>query len=156
MNSLFQSGLEIQHFMKYLKIKTLEKGWHDKDEILLHAAFQLLTDFVEQEKPEKIIDWNADEEHKNAWKEIRSLYQWWKETRPARTTPLDDKDLITPPMKFKKIPGSELFKMIEPDKKKYAEYYQALEKHSELETQWYEEDQSNLHRLVDIRGFLWT
>ena len=41
--------------MKYLKIKTLEKGWHDKDEVLLHAAFQLLTDFVEQEKPEETI-----------------------------------------------------------------------------------------------------
>jgi len=42
--------------MKYLKIHSLEKGWHDKDEILLHAAFQLLVDFVDQEKPDKIID----------------------------------------------------------------------------------------------------
>ncbi len=45
----------IKH-MKYHKIKTLGKGWHDKDEILLHAVFQVLTDFVEQEKPETIID----------------------------------------------------------------------------------------------------
>ncbi len=33
--------------MKRLKITTLDKGWHDKDEVLLHAAFQLLADFVE-------------------------------------------------------------------------------------------------------------
>jgi hypothetical protein len=37
--------------MKRLKITTLDKGWHDKDEVLLHAAFQLLTDFLEQEQP---------------------------------------------------------------------------------------------------------
>ena len=29
--------------MKCLKIDTLEKGWHDKDQLLLHAAFQILT-----------------------------------------------------------------------------------------------------------------
>ncbi|GAG52313.1 unnamed protein product, partial [marine sediment metagenome] len=45
---------------------------------------------------------------------------------------------------------------IEPDKKKHAKYYDALEKDSKLEKQWEEEDQRNLHRLVDIRGFLWT
>ncbi len=43
--------------MKYLKIHTLNKGeWYDRDTILLHAAFQILTDFIEQEKPEKIVD----------------------------------------------------------------------------------------------------
>jgi len=43
--------------MELLKIQTLEKGWCDKDEVLLHAAFQLLVDFVEQEHPDKIVDW---------------------------------------------------------------------------------------------------
>lgn len=142
--------------MKYLKIKTLEKGWHDKDEILLHAAFQILTDFIKQETLAAIVDWNADELHKKAWKEIKSLYKWWKEIRPSRTSPLDDKNLIAPPLKFKKIPGSHLSEMVEPDKKKYAEYYQTLEKHRKLETKWNEEDQRNLHRLIEIRGFLWT
>jgi len=142
--------------MKYLKIETLEKGWHDKDEILLHVAFQILTDFIEQETPEAIVDWNANELHKKAWKEIKSLYKWWKEIRPSRTNPLDDKSLITPPLKLKKIPGSDLSEMVEPDKKKYVEYYQALEKHRKLEIKWNEEDQRNLHRLIEIRGFLWT
>lgn len=142
--------------MKYLKIKTLEKGWHDKDEVLLHAAFQLLTDFVEQEKPEETIDWNADELHRNAWKEIRSLYKWWKDIRPARISPLDDEELASPPLEFKKIPGSEFCEMVEPDKEEYAEYYRALEEDGRLEAQWEEEDQRNLHRLIDIRGFLWT
>ena len=60
--------------MKVLKIHTLEKGWCDKDYLLLHTAFQILVDFVENEKPD----------------------------------------------------------------------------------QWAEEDQGNLHRLIEVRPFLWT
>ena len=59
--------------MKRLKITTLDKGWYDKDEVLLHVAFQLLTDFVEQERPDKIVDWDFDEQHKAAWEEITAL-----------------------------------------------------------------------------------
>jgi hypothetical protein len=106
--------------MRYLKINTLEKGWYGKDEVLLHAAFQLLMDFVEQERPDKIVDWNANELHRKAWKEIQLLYSWWKKERPARKSPLEDKRIKHPPLKFEKIPGSDLRKMIEPDKKKYA------------------------------------
>ena len=142
--------------MRYLKIQTLEKGWYDKDQVLLHAAFQLLTDFVEQEKPNKIVDWNVDELHRKAWKEIKSLYNWWQKERPARKSPLDDTRLKHPPLKFEKIPGSDLYKMVEPDKKKYARYYRALRGHWKLEQKWEKEDQHNLHRLIDIREFLWT
>ena len=142
--------------MKRLKITTLDKGWHDKDEVLLHAAFQLLTDFVEGERPEKIVDWDFDEQHKVAWAEINSLYKWWTKTRPNRRSPLDAKKLKRPPFKFKKIPGSDMRELVTPDRKKYAAYYQALEEHVRLEKEWYEEDQRNLHRLIEIRGFLWT
>ncbi|HEX3034348.1 MAG TPA: hypothetical protein VHT73_04330 [Thermodesulfobacteriota bacterium] len=142
--------------MIYLKIQTLDKGWHDKDEVLLHAAFQLLVDFVEKERPDKIVDWTSDELHRRARKEIKSLYKWWKETRPARRSPLDDRKLKKPPFKFKKMPDSELYQLVEPDKKKYAAYYRALRKHGQLEEKWYEEGQHNLHRLIEIRGFLWT
>ena len=142
--------------MRYLKIHTLEKGWYDKDEVLLHAAFQLLIDFIEQEKPDKIVDWNVDKLHRKAWKEIKSLYNWWKKERPERKSPLNDNRLRHPPLKLERIPGSDSYKMVESDKKKYASYYRALRKHRKLEQEWEEEDQYNLHRLIDIRQFLWT
>jgi len=142
--------------MKYLKIHTLEKGWQDRDEIMLHAVFQVLVDFVEQEKPDEIVDWNADDTHKRAWREICELYKWWKKRRPARKSPLDDKRLRVPPLKFEDIPGTDLMKMVESDKKKYAAYYKALEKHWQQEKVWYEQDQQNLHRLIEIRPYLWT
>jgi hypothetical protein len=43
-----------------LKVHTLEKGWFEKDNLLIHAAFQILVDFVENEKPDQILDWNSD------------------------------------------------------------------------------------------------
>ncbi len=142
--------------METLKIQSLKKGWHDRDEILLHAAFQALVDYVEKEHPEKTVDWSWDETHLKAWKEIKSLYKWWKETRPARKDPLDDKSIKAPPLKFRKIPGTDMSERVEPDKKKYAAYYKAMSKSLKLEQKWFEEDQRNLHRLIEIRPYLWT
>ncbi len=142
--------------MKLLKITTLDKGWYDRDDILLHAAFQVLVDFVEREHPDRTIDWNADAVHKHVWKEIQSLYKWWKETRSSRRSPLDDEKVAVPPLKFKKILDSDSSQVVEPDRKMYGEYYRALKRHSQLEQKWYEEDQRNLHRLIEIRSHLWT
>ncbi|MEW5941008.1 MAG: hypothetical protein AB1750_15180 [Chloroflexota bacterium] len=142
--------------METLKIQTLKKGWHDRDEILLHAAFQTLVDFMEKEHPEKIVAWNVEEKHAQIWKEIKSLYKWWKTTRPARKNPLDDKTIKAPPLKFRKIPGTNSREQAEPDKKKYAAYYKAMSKSLKLEQKWFEEDQRNLHRLIEVRPYLWT
>jgi len=139
-----------------LVICTLKAGWHDKDTVMLHATFQLLVDFVEQEQPDKYIDWNHNTTLKQAWKEIRSLYRWWTTTRLSRRDPLDDKKLVRPPLRFEKIAGTTFSRSVPPDTKKYAAYYRALKQHARLEQKWHEEDQRNLHRLIEIREFLWT
>jgi hypothetical protein len=123
---------------------------------MLHAMFQLLVDFVEQEKPDQIVDWNSDLERKHAWKEISSLYRWWTQTRPARRSPLDEKGLKKPPMNWKKIQGNERQQLVDYDKNKFSAYNDALKKHWHLERKWDEENQRNLHRLIEIRRFLWT
>jgi hypothetical protein len=139
-----------------LTISTLKAGWHDKDKVMLHAAFQLLTDFVEQEFPGKYIDWNHDAVHRRAWKEICDLYQWWTKTRPSRRTPLDDKRIIKPPVRFQKVAGTKFSRLMSPDKNRYEAYYRALRRHTRLEQKWRREDQRNFHRLVNVREFLWT
>jgi hypothetical protein len=142
--------------VKILKIHTLENGWCDKDYVMLHAVFQLLADFVEQEKPDQIVDWNSEPEHKHAWKEIHSLYRWWTKTRPARKSPLDEKGLKKPPMRWKKLLGTDHRQLVDYDKKKYPAYDFALKKHWRMEKKQNEEDQKNLHRLIEIRQVLWT
>lgn len=141
--------------MKIIKIQTLEKGWCDKDYVLLHAAFQLLVDYVEQEKPQN-VDWTWNPEPRHAWAEIRSLYRWWKKTRPKRKDPLMRRGLKRPPWRLKKIPGSELLQRVDYDKKKYAAYEAASKESCRLDEEWHKEDQRNLHRLIEIRPFLWT
>jgi len=142
--------------MKQLKITTLGKEWYDKDEILLHAAFQLLTDFVEQEQPEKQIDWNHSAFYRQVWKEMKSLYVWWNEVRPNRKDPLDKRRLKMPPLRTRKVPGKDLHQLVEPDRKKYADYYRALKKQHRLTEKWHQEDQRNLHRLIEVRSHMWT
>ena len=139
--------------MKYLKILTLNKGqWYDRDAILLHAAFQVLVDFMEQERPAEIVDWEHDEVHSSAWRELSQLYRWWKEERPQRHDPLDD--VAPPPDEAYQILDSG--QMIFPDRAKYPEYYATLARSQTLENEWFAEDQRQLHRLIDVRPFLWT
>jgi hypothetical protein len=123
---------------------------------MLHAVFQLLVDFLEQEKPDQIVDWNSGPEQKHAWKEIQSLYRWWMQTRPTRKNPLDEKGLKKPPMRWRKVAGTDHRQLLDYDKQKYAAYEAALKKQRRLEKKWDEEDQRNLHRLIEIRQFLWT
>ena len=69
---------------KILKIKTLKKGWTDKDFVMLHACFQLLTDFLKKEKPFKCSSWEQDEEHRNAKAELIFLNNWWKKRKKLK------------------------------------------------------------------------
>jgi hypothetical protein len=139
-----------------IKIKSLDKNWHDMDDVLLHASFQILIDFVEGERPDRHIDWSHSKETRWVWREIKGLYRWWKKERPKRNSPLYYKALRRPPHRFEKIKGLNASRLIEPDKKTYAAYYRALNRHTYLEKRWLDEDRRCLHRLANIRPYLWT
>lgn len=90
---------------RLLHIKTLpdeqKSSWIDRDALLLHAAFQILVDFVEEEKPYEIglfasCAWhnspipNEEKQHMSEevlekqlseWKRLFALYHWWKNVR---------------------------------------------------------------------------
>jgi hypothetical protein len=135
-----------------LKIKKLTGNWHDKDEILIHASFQLLADFIEQEKPEKVVDWSYDSEHKKAWKEMTSLYKWWKNERPIRDRQY--KKIALPKMVTKKTSSGSA--KVPVDKVAYKKFIVVAKKWASDENKWLKEDQKNLHRLIEIRPFMWT
>jgi len=69
--------------MKYLKINSLEKGWQEWDELMLHAAFQCLVNFMEKDDP-GIVYWDSTKKMKKVWIEIQELYKWWTKERPER------------------------------------------------------------------------
>ena len=122
-----------------LEIATLNTAWHDKDTVLLHACFQILVDFIEKEKPG---DWSHNVEHRKIWKELQSLYTWWKEKRPSR------RDIHWE--KYMEIFGDTGIK------DRQNQLSTLLTKSAKLEAKWEAEDQKNLHRLIEARRFLWT
>ncbi len=68
-----------------LKIKTLPKGWTDKNFVMLHACFQLLTNFIKKEKPFNCPSWKQSEEMQAAKTELIFLNNWWKKRKKLDT-----------------------------------------------------------------------
>lgn len=143
-------------FRKRIKIDTLNAQYHDAVEELLHVNFQVLVDFVEDEEVGiSQINWDSTPEHKHVYAEMEMLYDWWIVDRPSRVDPVENPDLVHPPMDFKDL-GNGYSQLLPYDVVKYSEYDSALKESMRLDKEWWEEDQRNLHRLIDIRPFLWT
>lgn len=130
--------------MKILQIKTLEKGYHDEDELLLHAAFRVFAIYMEGDGP-KLTDWNYNQEDKKAWKEIKFLNRWWTKTRPARR----DRDNEFFSELHKTWDGKEKPKVIKERMGRLAV------RSGDRENLWYEEDTAMLVRLMKVRKYLW-
>lgn len=121
-----------------IKIKTLPRSYSDPREKLLHAAFAMLVEYVEEEM--HIVDWpymtdvegelfpykvgEPEREHreksKRAYDAMMDLYRWWTVVRPLEQTRLD-------------------------------EIYDVEE-----EMRLDDKDDAQLKRLADIRQYLWS
>jgi hypothetical protein len=151
-------------FKRFNKVELthVKPGYYDVDHRMLHACFTLLESFVEKEKPFEHIDWDHDEEHQHIASEIKSLYNWWKESYLCRegimeTFPdnLRPKDLED----WKKTPdGGASYGPDEREssEKKWPEYHLSLRESWEQEERWHKEETDNLIRLMRIRPYLWT
>jgi hypothetical protein len=85
--------------------QTLSPRYNDADELLLHANFQILVDFIEREKPwqfnkrydELYAIYSTNCRHDEAiarcveWENLTRLYHWWKR-RSLRYTVGNDFD----------------------------------------------------------------
>ena len=69
-----------------IKMKTLQKGWHNNDEIMLHSCFYLLKNFIDKEHPFKYGHWDTNEETIAVSKEMEFLYAWWKKRKKIETS----------------------------------------------------------------------
>lgn len=132
-----------------LKIHTLNDSWHDSDELLLHGCFQILVNFIENEKPAETVDWKGSGDGAfEAWREMQSLYRWWKEERAMRKDveyDMPDDYIIVAE------DGAVTF-----NDEKYPHVNRYILEQSALDQSWYQEDSDNLHRLVNVRQWMWT
>lgn len=79
--------------MRTLTIKTLPsaKTWIDRDEIMLHACFQILEDCIEKENVDTHCNYEV---HKDFVDEVRFLSKWWKERQITNDDSEDDEMLL--------------------------------------------------------------
>ena len=75
-NPLFSQPANVLH------ITTLDAGWRDKDAVLLHACFQLLTDFLVEEALLP-TNWDQSAEYRHAKAKIDALAAWWTQRAAA-------------------------------------------------------------------------
>lgn len=132
----FRARFIYQHHL--VKFPRLSKwGWCDTDCRLLHANMELLTQFIDNECPfEGHIDWNYDEGHKNAEREMREIYDWWK-SYPMREKEIDE----------------AIDRWFNADKKDQEELHKVLNR---LKESLYNEEKIMLHKVIDIKDFFWT
>jgi hypothetical protein len=143
-----------------LEISSLKKGWQEWDELLIHAMFQILCNFVAEEKQSALTDWNDSKEHRRVWKEIRDLYAWWTQVRPKRQSPIEQLDKKDYPKRiFTALPDKEgsrelTFQYRTPASKK--RYLAASLSERRAEKRWFKEDTRMMNRLVAVRAYLWV
>ena len=140
----------------------LPPGYHDKDQLMIYGCFSLLVDYVEKEKCFEVIEWESDPGHSADAKEIRSLYDWWKNVRPNRKDPIHD---VGSPNRKKPVvasvdedgdPATFAFGEYDDTPEKIAAWNDACKRSHKLEEEWNQEDEQNLIRLMRIRLRLWT
>lgn len=140
--------------MKYLKITTLDKGYSDPREVILHACFQCVENLINEHMFKK-IDWTWCEYQQNVYNELMALHEWWTVTRPARVDPIDS--VVGPEFNFDEHKKDQnvpwmCFKS-EEDSKKWSAICLAS---NQWESDCDKEDDDMLRRLVAIRIGLWT
>jgi len=131
--------------------RTLTPGFYDYDTLLLHTSFEILVQFVEEDKRSSHVDWNADARHRKFKNEVNALYHWWTKVYPNRENLLPQ--YPTRPKKFK-----DIFLFLDEKFKNdpYAIKHREISiKRGEMEDQWIKEDEKMLIRLIKIRKGLW-
>lgn len=143
----------------HVRIRSLPPTWTDCTEKLPHAMFQMLSDYMEKEKPGEVIDWSWCSEQANTWKEIQELYDWWNNVYLKfdiwKEAPIRDRFKPT----ASRTPAGDGLSL-------YSQEWSSPEDRKEWEADWarhaaLEKDMEcqlteNCIRLIKIRESLWT
>lgn len=144
----------------YVRIPTLNPTWSEPEERILHACMTLLVEFVEKQAGE--IDWKESiGGHAKAYAEMMEIYFWWKTGRAERERKLSsslmawsDSAARDGETKFTPVGDGTTFRMERPPESN--ETRMLWEEMNRLESEAEAEDKAMLHRLIEIREYLWT
>lgn len=131
---------------------------------MVYVNFQMLQNFVEKGNI-KCVDWGFTKQHAKAHKTMIELYEWWlkyKDFRDKQKTGWYLKNIGVndfPKLSdffVKKSDGNYIMKSKKPRRAKYRKYYQCCDLVDAMEKEYNKQLNKNLHKLIDIREFLWV
>lgn len=139
-----------------LKIRTLPPTWNDRSEKMVHAMFQILVDFIDQECSPGCVDWDGHPSDKAVMDEMLDHKKWWQEVAQqhddyAGLGEPPEWDMFTPECEYESN-GMTYFVMAAPPPEVTAYYAAARENEQKFEA----ELNRRLHRLLDLRPYMWT
>lgn len=131
----------------------LPKGkWFDSDERILYAMMAILDEFYEHEVSLNVVDWDADDNTRQAKERLDEIKAWWDDY-PRRKQEIDQtlKDWYDESTKDSN--GDFLASLNKPQTEKEAALMAKLRKKEEvLEA----EEQRMLTSLIEVRRYMWT
>ena len=147
--------LKCRFWKKYNRVivKTLPPTWIDRCDLLTHAMFQILVDFIEKEKPFDYLDTEASYNTKE-WKEIKDIYNWWI-IEGAHFDSMYDYDSIEHTSlddMWEKLPNGS-YRLLEYKTRKEKDWWKKVHKREDDHMKIVEK---NMKRLVELRYMLWT
>jgi len=155
-----------------VRCRHLPHTWSDRRTILLHASFQILTDFIDKECLPGHIEWYGDCPHQlmvngvmeNVMDEMQELYRWWNtvylKEYPAKMDELWDaidgpKMLCVPYEGMPDCVAGKLEMVYRDDEHKTA-YKARINEINEVEQLMDEKAEEMLKRLAAVRLWMWT
>lgn len=138
------------------KVNGYAWGWHDRSELILFANMALLRDFIEKEKAfECHVNWDEEEHHIAAKKEMLTIYDWWTKGRAAEHKKEDEllEAAYPNPFEFEPIPGSSMLRLKNDET---PELRKLRDQCREMEDALEEKDEEMMIRLIKVRGYMWT
>jgi hypothetical protein len=138
------------------KVNGYAWGWWDRSDLILFANMALLRDFIEEEKAfECHVNWDSEEGHITAKKEMLTIYEWWTKGRAEEHKKGDEllEAAYPNPMVFEPIPGSNMLSLKNDET---PELRKLRDQCNDMETLLEEKDEEMLIRLVKVRGYMWT
>lgn len=163
-----------------IKPRYLPHTWCDRDNVLLHTCFEILSQFIEREcQPEEIVNWEAsghtvivNGKTVNVRREMQTLYDWWHNDYHKRYPKLEERiwKIIEKHRPIKnEIPLDENMKETTEENAKYYKweqtfktkhdnemYHRNMDRLIKLEIAVDNKCQKMLHRLINIRQYMWT
>lgn len=135
-----------------IHVKSLPPTWVDRDVLLEHAMFQVLEDFILRENIDEVIDWNWNEEHRQARAKMTELMDWWKNVY-LKFDSYEGLDISkVTPLTEKIVKNKDGFITL-----KSNEYEDEFNKNAwKKEKQMSEELKKKMKEIVDIHHYFWT